>query len=97
MAALAGLSLRRYAAFDRGEFIASPATIDQIAAALQMPDPERSALHVLAAEQDHLASQAAGLAAQASGPMAAVLRSVQACIGAAANQLREAGQFTQTG
>jgi transcriptional regulator with XRE-family HTH domain len=52
VASLAGLSLRRYAAFERGEFVASPAMIDQIAEALQMPDAERSALHVLAAEQD---------------------------------------------
>jgi transcriptional regulator with XRE-family HTH domain len=52
VASLAGLSLRRYAAFERGEFVASPGMIDQIAAALQMPDAERSALHVLAAEQD---------------------------------------------
>jgi len=52
VASLAGLSLRRYAAFERGEFVATPAMIDQIAVALQMPDAERSALHVLAAEQD---------------------------------------------
>jgi transcriptional regulator with XRE-family HTH domain len=52
VASLAGLSLRRYAAFERGEFVATPAMIDQIAEALQMPDAERSALHVLAAEQD---------------------------------------------
>jgi len=52
VASLAGLSLRRYAAFERGEFIPSPGVIDQIAAALQMADAERSALHVLAAEQD---------------------------------------------
>jgi len=52
VASLAGLSLRRYAAFERGEFVAPPRMIDQIAVALQMPDAERSALHVLAAEQD---------------------------------------------
>jgi transcriptional regulator with XRE-family HTH domain len=52
VASLAGLSLRRYAAFERGEFAASPGMIDQIAVALQMPDAERSALHVLAAEQN---------------------------------------------
>jgi hypothetical protein len=52
---------------------------------------------VLAEAVSTLASRAAGLAAQASGPMATVLRSVQACIGAAARQLREAGQFAQTG
>jgi transcriptional regulator with XRE-family HTH domain len=51
VASLAGLSLRRYAAFERGEFAATPGMIDQIAVALQMPDAERSALHVLAAEQ----------------------------------------------
>jgi transcriptional regulator with XRE-family HTH domain len=50
VASLAGLSLRRYAAFERGEFAATPAMIDAVA--LQMPNAERSALHVLAAEQD---------------------------------------------
>jgi hypothetical protein len=45
---------------------------------------------VLAEAMSMLASEAAALAAQASGPMAAVVRSVQACIGATAGQLREA-------
>jgi len=38
-----------------------------------------------------LASEAAALAAHASGPMAAAIGSVQACVEAAASQLREAG------
>ncbi len=45
---------------------------------------------VLAEAMSMLASEAAALATQASGPMAAVVASVQACIGAAASQLREA-------
>jgi transcriptional regulator with XRE-family HTH domain len=49
---LAGLSLRRYAAFERGEFTPPAGTVDQVAAALQMSDAERSALHVLATGQD---------------------------------------------
>jgi transcriptional regulator with XRE-family HTH domain len=49
---LAGLSLRRYAAFERGEFTPAPGMVDQVAAALQMSEAERSALHVLAAGQD---------------------------------------------
>jgi transcriptional regulator with XRE-family HTH domain len=52
VATLAGLSLRRYAAFERGEFTPPPGVVDQVAAALQMSDAERSALHVLAAGQD---------------------------------------------
>ena len=51
-ASLAGLSLRRYAAFERGEFTPPAAMVDQVAAALQMSDAERSALHVLATGQD---------------------------------------------
>jgi transcriptional regulator with XRE-family HTH domain len=49
---LAGLSLRRYAAFERGEFTPPASTVDQVAAALQMSNAERSALHVLATGQD---------------------------------------------
>jgi transcriptional regulator with XRE-family HTH domain len=49
---LAGLSLRRYAAFERGEFTPPAGLVDEIAAALQMSTAERSALHVLATGQD---------------------------------------------
>jgi hypothetical protein len=49
---------------------------------------------MLAEALSALASQAGALAAQAGGPMATVLRSVQACIGAAAGQLRAAEAFT---
>lgn len=52
VADLAGLSLHRYAAFERGEFTPPAGLVDQVAAALQMSDPERSALHVLATGQD---------------------------------------------
>ena len=52
VAGLAGLSLLRYAAFERGEVTPPAAMVDQVAAALQMSAPERSALHVLAAGQD---------------------------------------------
>jgi len=51
---------------------------------------------VLAEAMSMLASEVAALAAQASGPMAAVVTSVQACIGAAASQLREAELFTRS-
>jgi len=49
---------------------------------------------MLAEALSALASQSAALAAQAVGPMSAILRSVQACIGAAASQLRAAEAFT---
>lgn len=52
VANLAGLSLRRYAALERGEFTPPPEMADQVAAALQMSEAERSALHVLATGQD---------------------------------------------
>ena len=52
VASLAGISLRRYAAFERGEFTPPAAMVDQVAAALQMTQAERSALHVLATGQD---------------------------------------------
>lgn len=52
VASLAGLSLRRYAALERGEFTPTPGVVDQVAAALQMTEAERSALHVLATGQD---------------------------------------------
>ena len=51
-ASRAGLSLRQYAKIERGEGTPPAATVDQIAAALQMSDAERSALHVLATGQD---------------------------------------------
>jgi transcriptional regulator with XRE-family HTH domain len=53
VAALAGLSLRRYAALERGE-AANPSVslIESIATALRMSPAERSALHVLAVGQD---------------------------------------------
>jgi transcriptional regulator with XRE-family HTH domain len=51
-AGLAGLSLRRYAAFERAEINAPTAMVDQVATALQMNTAERSALHVLATGQD---------------------------------------------
>ena len=49
---LSGLSLRRYAALERGEFTPTPGMADQVAAALRMAGAERSALHVLATGQD---------------------------------------------
>jgi transcriptional regulator with XRE-family HTH domain len=52
VANLAGLSLRRYAALERGEFRPPASTVDQVATALRMSEPERSALHVLATGQD---------------------------------------------
>jgi hypothetical protein len=52
VANLAGLSLRRYAAFERGEGVPPASTVDQVAAALRMSEAERSALHVLATGQD---------------------------------------------
>jgi len=45
---------------------------------------------VLVEAMNVLAREAAALATRASGPMAAVIRSVQACVEAAASQLREA-------
>jgi DNA-binding HxlR family transcriptional regulator len=48
---------------------------------------------MLAEALSALARQAAALAAQAGGPMAIILRSVQPCIGAAASQLRAAEAF----
>jgi len=50
---------------------------------------------VLAEAMSMLASEAAALATCASGPMAAVVASVQACIEAAAGQLREAEWVTR--
>ncbi|MCW2935039.1 MAG: hypothetical protein JWM19_6001, partial [Actinomycetia bacterium] len=51
---------------------------------------------VLAEAMSMLASEAAALAAHVPGPMAAVVTSVQACIGAAASQLREAELFARS-
>src|SRR5438270_8142644 len=51
-ASFAGLSLRTYAKIERGQVVPPTATVDQIAAALQMSEAERSALHVLATGQD---------------------------------------------
>jgi transcriptional regulator with XRE-family HTH domain len=52
VADLAGLSLRWYAAFERGEFPPPAGMVDKVAAVLQMSEAERSALHVLASGQD---------------------------------------------
>jgi hypothetical protein len=49
---------------------------------------------MLAEALSALASQSAALATQAKGPMAAVLKSIQACTGAAAGQLRAAEAFS---
>jgi transcriptional regulator with XRE-family HTH domain len=52
IAGLAGVSVRVYGAFERGDYPASAQAADRIAAALQMSEAERSALHVLATRQD---------------------------------------------
>lgn len=52
VAGLAGVSVRVYGAFERGDYPASAQVVDRIAAALQMSQAERSALHVLASRQD---------------------------------------------
>lgn len=52
IADLAGVSLRAYGAFERGVHLVSAQVADRIAAALQMSESERSALHVLATGQD---------------------------------------------
>jgi transcriptional regulator with XRE-family HTH domain len=52
VAGLAGVSVRMYGAFERGDYPASAQVVDRIAAALQMSEAERSALHVLASRQD---------------------------------------------
>ena len=49
---------------------------------------------MLAQALSALGGQSAALAAQATGPMAAILRSIQACTGAAAGQLRAAEAFS---
>jgi len=50
---LAGLSVRRYAAFERGEIVNPlPEMVESVASALRMTAAERSALHVLAAGHD---------------------------------------------
>ena len=52
VAGIAGISVRAYGDFERGEYVPNAQVIDQIASALQMSAAERSALHVLAAGQD---------------------------------------------
>jgi transcriptional regulator with XRE-family HTH domain len=52
VASLVGLSRRRYADLERGEFVPLAAVVDKVAKALRMTDAERSALHVLATGQD---------------------------------------------
>ena len=52
VAHLTGLSLRRYTAFELGEFTPPATMAEQVAAALQMSEAERSSLHVLATGQD---------------------------------------------
>jgi transcriptional regulator with XRE-family HTH domain len=52
VADLAGLSMRRYAAFERGQVNPSPGLVESVAAALRMTEAERSTLHVLATGQD---------------------------------------------
>jgi transcriptional regulator with XRE-family HTH domain len=52
VAELADVSARYYSDIERGVVTMSAALVDQIAAALQMTDAERSALHVLASGQD---------------------------------------------
>lgn len=52
---LAGLSVRRYAAFERGEIATPvPEMVESVASALRMTAAERSALHILAAGHDPL-------------------------------------------
>jgi len=52
VAGLAEVSVRLYGAFERGDYAATAQVVDRIAAALQMSEAERSALHVLASRQD---------------------------------------------
>ena len=52
VAGMAGISVRAYGAFERGDYPANAQVVDRIAAALQMSEAERSALHVLATGQD---------------------------------------------
>ena len=52
IAGLAGIGVRVYGQFERGDHPASAPVVDRIAAALQMSEAERSALHVLATGQD---------------------------------------------
>lgn len=52
VAGLAEVSVRVYGAFERGDYPATAQVVDRIAAALQMSEAERSALHVLASRQD---------------------------------------------
>jgi len=52
VAGMAGMSVRAYGDFERGEYVPNAQMVDQIASALQMSAAERSALHVLATGQD---------------------------------------------
>lgn len=52
VAGMAGISVRAYGDFERGEYVPNAQVVDQIASALQMSSAERSALHVLATGQD---------------------------------------------
>lgn len=51
-AAMADLSLRAYANFERGVITPTPDVVSRVATALRMSDAERSALHILATQQD---------------------------------------------
>jgi transcriptional regulator with XRE-family HTH domain len=52
VAGLAGVSVRVYGSFELGDYPAAAQVVDRIAAALQVCEAERSALHVLASRQD---------------------------------------------
>jgi transcriptional regulator with XRE-family HTH domain len=52
VAGVAGISVRAYGDFERGEYVPNAQVVDQISSALQMSAAERSALHVLATGQD---------------------------------------------
>ena len=66
-------------------------------AACQQPMTAIDEQAVLAEAMSSLASEAATLATHVSGPMVTVVKSVQACIGAAASQLREAELVARVG
>lgn len=70
---------------------AGPIRLD-IVQAVASPQPvmEIAEQAVLAEVMSMLVNEAAELAAHASGPMAVVVKSIQACIAAAVSQLREA-------
>ncbi len=61
VAGLAGLSVRRYAAFERGEIPSPlPEMVESVASALRMTAAERSALHILATGHDWRTPSGAG-------------------------------------